>query len=69
MTTNTEDYRCLSKACGKKYKGKLGPTKCPHCGHIWVKWLSFSTYDEKRAIDTLDKPDTMDKRGNSYGKQ
>lgn len=36
---NTERYRCLS--CGHMYKGAPGPTECPACGHLYVKWESY----------------------------
>ena len=37
-------YLCLR--CGKRWRGKAGPTSCISCGHLYVKWLDF---DEKIA--------------------
>lgn len=35
----TAAYRCLS--CGKEWGGWIGPTECPYCGHLYVKWLDY----------------------------
>lgn len=37
----TAAYRCLS--CGKEWGGWIGPTECPHCGHLYVKWLDYES--------------------------
>jgi rubrerythrin len=33
------EYKCLK--CGYKYLSEPGPTQCPKCGHLYVKWLNF----------------------------
>ena len=33
-------YRCLK--CGLKWKEVLrGPTQCPKCNHLYIKWLNY----------------------------
>ena len=34
-------YRCL--ACAHEWIGRRGPTVCPSCGHLYVKWLNYET--------------------------
>jgi len=37
-------FKCLK--CGYLYEDKPGPTQCPKCRHLWVKWLN---YEEMRT--------------------
>ena len=32
-------YMCLG--CKFSWKGLAGPTECPMCGHIYIKWLNY----------------------------
>lgn len=32
-------FKCLK--CGYKYLSKPGPTKCPKCNHLYVKWINY----------------------------
>ncbi len=32
-------YKCLK--CGYQYKSPPGPTQCPKCNHLYIKWLNF----------------------------
>ena len=32
-------FKCLG--CGYEYEDKPGPTTCPQCKHIWIKWLNY----------------------------
>ncbi len=27
--------------CNFEWKGPTGPTQCPICGHLYVKWTNF----------------------------
>lgn len=39
---NIPHYRCLDLACGHTYEGeKNGPTQCPKCLGLYVKWLNY----------------------------
>ena len=34
-------YRCLR--CALEWSElKKGPTQCPRCGHLYVKWLNYA---------------------------
>ncbi len=43
-------YKCCK--CHHKYEGEPGPTTCPKCGHIYVKWVN---YEEWRLFDNKDR--------------
>lgn len=32
-------YRCLK--CGFEWSEPAGPTQCPKCGHLYVRWLNY----------------------------
>ena len=32
-------FKCLK--CGHGWKDKPGPTQCPKCGHLFVKWVNY----------------------------
>lgn len=32
-------YKCLS--CSFEYKGRPGPTQCPVCNGLQIKWLNY----------------------------
>ena len=32
-------YKCLK--CGVEWGSKPGPTQCPKCQHLYVKWLNY----------------------------
>lgn len=32
-------FRCLK--CGHKWEDKPGPTQCPKCWHLYVKWENY----------------------------
>ncbi len=32
-------FQCLS--CNCKWEDKPGPTECPKCSHLYVKWLNY----------------------------
>jgi len=36
-------FQCLS--CGYKWDSKPGPTQCPKCGHLYVKWLNYKEWE------------------------
>ncbi len=38
-------FRCLR--CGYRWKDKTGPTKCPNCGHLYVKWENYEELRER----------------------
>ena len=38
-------YKCLN--CGFEWGCKPGPTQCPFCHNLYVKWVN---YDELRKI-------------------
>lgn len=40
MKTIKARFCCLS--CGVIYVHKSGPSNCPVCGHLYVKWLNVS---------------------------
>ena len=32
-------YRC--QKCSHEWREPAGPTQCPACGHLYVKWLNY----------------------------
>ena len=38
-------FKCLR--CNCRWKSEPGPTQCPACGHLYVKWIN---YEEMREI-------------------
>ena len=51
MTTllNIASYKCLK--CGYKYFSKPGPTQCPECDHLYVKWLNYEKLKREGLIN------------------
>lgn len=49
------DNQCL--ACGQRWKAITGPTQCPSCGHLYVKWLDFEEKWEQRGVGYMPKPE------------
>ena len=39
-------FKCLK--CGYKYVDIPGPTQCPECGHLYVKWVNYEKLAEGR---------------------
>ena len=37
-------YRCLK--CNYKYEGEPGPTQCPECKHLYIKWVNYEEWRE-----------------------
>jgi predicted Zn-ribbon and HTH transcriptional regulator len=35
-------FKCLG--CGYEYKAEPGPTECPKCKHIWIKWVNYEEW-------------------------
>jgi len=33
------EYQCLK--CNHKYQNSPGPTQCPKCSHLFVKWINY----------------------------
>ena len=42
------EYKCLK--CSFEYKDKPGPTTCPVCGHLYVKWTNYEEVKGKLGI-------------------
>ena len=40
-------YRCLNPTCGMRYEGPPGPTQCPICRGLYIKW---ENYEEMRKM-------------------
>lgn len=39
-------YKCLK--CEHLWEEKLkGPTQCPKCGHVYVKWLNYEEMEKE----------------------
>lgn len=38
-------YKCLK--CGHNYTGKPGPTICPICNHVYIKWVNYDDIKKK----------------------
>ena len=39
------EYKCCK--CDYEYNGKPGPTQCPRCSHLYVKWINFEELRKK----------------------
>ena len=35
-------YKCCS--CGYEYEDEPGPTECPICYHLYVKWVNYEEW-------------------------
>jgi len=38
-------FKCLK--CDYKWKDMTGPTQCPKCGHLYVKWVNYEQLAKK----------------------
>lgn len=38
-------FRCLK--CGHKWNDKTGPTQCPKCRYLYVKWENYEELRKK----------------------
>lgn len=38
-------FRCLK--CGYKYQSFPGPTQCPKCNSLYVKWINYKEMELK----------------------
>lgn len=43
-----ETYECLQDGCRFKFDGPIGSVVCPKCGSIWVKWLTYEQWEDRR---------------------
>ncbi len=42
------EYKCLN--CGHEWKETLkGPTECPLCGHLYIRWLNYEKLKKERG--------------------
>lgn len=41
-------FRCLK--CKHKWESDPGPTQCPRCGHLWVKWTNYEEWYEQSEV-------------------
>ncbi len=39
------DYLCLR--CRYVYQDDPGPTQCPKCGHLYIKWLNYKDLNRR----------------------
>lgn len=37
-------FKCLK--CGCRWKGEPGPTQCPMCKYLYVKWINYKKMRE-----------------------
>lgn len=44
------EYKCLK--CDYEYIDEPGPTICPKCFHLYVKWVNYEAW---RANEKMDK--------------
>ncbi len=57
MTDKIADYYCLK--CNHRYKDKPGPTQCPKCGHLYVKWLNYGELKKEGLINDGSDPKSI----------
>ncbi len=38
------EFKCLK--CTLNWSSKPGPTQCPKCGHLYVKWVNYEEWKE-----------------------
>lgn len=50
-------FKCLKCSC--KWKDIPGPTQCPMCGHLYVKW---ENYEEMREMWNAERDRTGRRR-------
>lgn len=43
------EYECLR--CRHHWSEMAGPTVCPSCGHVYVRWLNFYKLSGQRVIE------------------
>ena len=51
MKPKLASYECLR--CGCKYETNPGPTTCPMCGNLYIKWINYEDFDisRKKVLD------------------
>ena len=42
-------YKCLK--CKYEYQELSGPTQCPKCNHLYIKWLNFEEMKKKWNVN------------------
>ena len=42
-------YKCLK--CNHEYSHPVRTTKCPKCGHLYVKWLNYDELFGGRILE------------------
>ncbi len=46
---NIAEYVCIR--CEHYYRSEPGPTQCPECGHLYVKWLNYEQLKKDGLIN------------------
>ncbi len=41
-------FKCVR--CAHEYEGPPGPTHCPACAHLYVKWVNYEEMKRKGII-------------------
>jgi rubredoxin len=44
------EFRCLE--CGYEYEEEPGPTSCPMCEHLYVKWVNYEEWRDNHDKET-----------------
>jgi hypothetical protein len=55
------EYKCLK--CNHQWLDEPGPTQCPICGHLYVKWLNYEDHWKDIDINNGTGKKTRDIRG------
>jgi len=45
------EYTCC--LCLYMYKGPPGPTTCPHCASVYVKWVNYEEWSKLNPLPPL----------------
>jgi len=42
------EFQCLK--CGCQWRNVPGPTQCPNCNHLYVKWVNYEEMKKEWGI-------------------
>ena len=51
LMSHLADFKCLK--CNYRWKSEPGPTQCPICGHLYIKWLNFESMMKQWELERM----------------
>lgn len=41
-------FNCVK--CNHTYESEPGPTKCPECNNIWIRWINYEEWFKSSSM-------------------